>query len=140
VRTFRPWIVAGLLRPVFLGVAIAAAVIAGDESGSFSFALLAFLVALSCGKVVRRLVRSRWVDAAVAAVWPAAAVGFTALFVEVGLPKWASVLLAIVLAGIARNAVRVRRSRDRWLRLEEWGMPERGAVIEGRARRVDFPG
>lgn len=140
MRTFRPWIVAGLLRPVFLGVAVAAAVIAGDESGSFSFALLAFLVALSCGKVVRRLVRSRRLDAAVASVWPAAAVGLAALFVEAGLPKWAAVLLAIVLAGIARNVVRVRRSRDRWLRLEEWGMPERGDVIEGRARRVDFPG
>ena len=140
MRIFRPWILAGLLRPVFLGIAIAAAVIAGDESGSFSFALLAFLVALSCGKVVRRLVRSRWVDAAVAAVWPAAAVGFTVLFVEAGLPKWASVLLAVILAGIVRNVLRVRRGRERWLRLEEWGMPERGDVIEGRSRRVDFPG
>jgi len=109
VRVFRPWLVAGLLRPVFLGVAIAAAVIAGSESGSFSIAVLAFFVALSSGKVVRRLVRSRRVEAAYAAIWPVAAIGFTVLFVELGLPKWASVLLALVLASLARLSIRRER-------------------------------
>ena len=109
MRVFRPWLVAGLLRPVFLGVAIAAAVIAGSESGSFSIAVLAFFVALSSGKVVRRLVRSRRAEAAYAAIWPVAAIGFTVLFVELGLPKWASVLLALVLASLARLSIRRER-------------------------------
>jgi hypothetical protein len=135
---FHPWLLAGLLRPVFFALAIAAAVIAGDRSDSFWVGLLAFLVALATGRVIRRLIRGRPVDALYEALWPAAAVGFAYLFVAVDLPKWAAVILAFVAAGIAKRALAgsflpARKPRvQRWqARLEEWGIPGPDDVVPG---------
>jgi hypothetical protein len=143
VFVLRPWVLAGLLRPLFFVLAIVAGVIVGDRSDSFWVGLLAFLVASGIGRVIRRLIRGRPLDALYAAIWPAAATGFAYLFVELGLPKWASVLLAFVAAGIARRAIAssllprrqgwsVRRSR-----LEEWGLPGPDDVVPGRWTRKE---
>ena len=142
---FGPMIVSGFLRPVFFVLAIVAAVIAGDRSGSFLVGLLAFLVALRTGRVVRRVIRNRPWDALYEAIWPAAAVGFAYLFAgPADLPKWAAVILALVLAGptrrIVARAVLPRRTRRAQLwtsRLEEWGLPGADDVIPGRWTRKD---
>jgi biotin transporter BioY len=134
----RPWLLAGLLRPVFFGLAIAAAVITGDETGSFWLGLLAFLIAMATGKAVRHLIRRRHLAALRVAVWPVAAAGFAVLFVELGVPDWASALLAFLLAGIVRTALPREHRRERWLRIEDWGIPVAADVIEGRwARKED---
>jgi hypothetical protein len=142
---FRPWILAGFLRPVFFVLAIVAAVLAGDRSGSFWIGLLAFLVALRTGRVVRRVIRSRLPDAVYEAIWPAAAVGYAYLFTgPADLPKWASVILALVLAGpmrrlVAAVALPSRKGRaERWLgTFEEWGLPGADDIVPGRWARKD---
>jgi hypothetical protein len=142
---FRPWLLAGLLRPVFFALAIAAAVIAGDRSDSFWVGLLAFLVASAAGRVIRRLIRGRLVDAVYEALWPGAATGFAYLFVDLGLPKWAGVILAFLAAGIAKRAIansflppRGRRVEHWQGWLAEWGIPGPDDVVPGRwTRRED---
>lgn len=135
---FRPWLLAGLLRPLFFVLAIVAGVIAGNRSDSFWVGLLAFLVASATGRVIRRLIRGRPLDAVYAALWPGAATGFAYLFVDLGLPKWASVLLAFVAAGIARSALanaflpRRQPRVERWFQLDEWGLPGMDDVVPGR--------
>lgn len=122
-----------LLRPILFGLAIAAAVIAGDETSSFWIGLLAFLIASGCGRTLRRLLRGRPQAALRAFLWPVAATGFVVLFAGVGLPKWASALLAFVCAGVAKNTVAAMfLPRHAWLRVEEWGLPGADDVIEGR--------
>jgi hypothetical protein len=135
--------VAGFLRPVFFALAIAAAVIAGDRSDSFFVGLLAFLVALRTGRVIRRVIRNRLSDAVYEALWPAAAVGFAYLFADpAGLPKWAAVIVALVLAGPTRRIVahaflprRTERAQVWMSHLEEWGLPGADDVISGRWTR-----
>jgi hypothetical protein len=139
----RPWFVAGLLGPIFFVLAIVAAVIAGDQSDSFFVGLLAFLVTLKVGRVIRRLVRNRPWEALYEAIWAAAVVGYAYLFAgPAALPDWAAVLLALLLAGPTRRiidrAFLPRRSRRalRWMsQLEEWGLPGADDVIPGRWTR-----
>jgi hypothetical protein len=134
---FRPRLLTGLLRPVLFGLAIAAGVLAGDRSGSFWVGLLAFMVASGTGRSLRRLLRGRVADAVYELLWPAAATGIAILFIEIGLAEWASAVLAIVLAGLVKNALASaflpRRVEGRWLRPEEWGLPGMEDVIEGRS-------
>jgi hypothetical protein len=134
---FRPWVLSTLLRPVLFGVAVAAAVLAGERSGSFFVGLLAFLVASGAGRALRRLLRGRLVDAVYEALWPAAATGLAVLFTELGLVEWASAIVAIAAAGIVKNVLaaaflprRVRRGK--WTRVEQWGVPGLDDVIEAR--------
>jgi len=132
---FRPWLLSGLLRPVLLGVAIAAGVLAGERSGSFFVGLLAFMVASGCGRALRRFIRGRFADCVYALLWPAAATGLAILFTEIGLAEWASAIVAIVLAGIVKNALAeafLPRRKRWWLRFEEWGIPGLDDVVEGR--------
>lgn len=129
------WLTVMLLRPVLFGLAIAAAVIAGEERDSVWIGLLAFLIASGCGRVVRRLLRRRSRAAVRAFLWPAAATGFVILFAEIGLADWASAALAFICAGVAKNLVVARfQPRHAWLRIEEWGFPGRDDIIEGRWR------
>jgi hypothetical protein len=141
----RPWFVAGLLAPIFFVLAIVAAVVVGDSSDSFFVGLLAFLVTLRIGRVIRRLVRRRPWDALYDAIWPAAAVVYAYLFAGVGsLTDWAAVLLALLLAGPTRRIIdraflpRRTRRPQQWLsRFEEWGLPAPDDVIPGRWTRRD---
>ncbi|HXH96982.1 MAG TPA: hypothetical protein VNH40_07205 [Gaiellaceae bacterium] len=140
----RPRIVNGLLLPVLFALAIAAAVIAGDDSDSFWVGLLAFLVAWKSGRVVRRLVRGLLVDAVHAAIWPGGATAYAFLFVWAGLPKWLGVLLAMLAAEATKIAVSPllperRKLAERWAWFEEWGIPALGDAIEGRWRRKEEP-
>jgi len=122
-----------LLRPVLFGLAIAAAVIAGNRTDSFWIGLLTFLIASGVGRAFRRLLRGRTRAAVRAAFWPAAATGFVVLFVEIGLPNWAAALLAFVCAGLTKNALAaVFLPRYPLLRLEEWGVPGPDDIVEGR--------
>jgi hypothetical protein len=122
-----------LLRPVLFGLAIAAAVIAGNRTDSFWIGLLTFLIASGVGRAIRRLIRGRTRAAVRAALWPAAATGFVVLFVEIGLPNWAAALLAFVCAGLTKNALAaVFLPRYPLLRLEEWGVPGPDDIVEGR--------
>lgn len=134
---FRPWLLAAALRPVLFGIAIAAGVLAGDRSGSFWVGLLAFLVAEGAGKALRRLIRGRYADAVYQLLWPTAATGLAILFTEIGLVEWASAILAIVAAGLVKNTLAAaflppRVGGTRWLRLEEWGVPGKDDIVEGR--------
>jgi hypothetical protein len=122
-----------LLRPILFAVAIAAAVVAGEETHSFWIGLLAFFIASGCGRTIRRLLRGRSRAALRAILWPVAATGFVVLFAEIGLPNWASAILAFVCAGVAKNAIAAMfLPRHAWLRVEEWGLPGLDDVIEGR--------
>ncbi len=139
---FRPWLLAGMLRPVFFALSIAAGVIAGDRSGSFWVGVLAFLVASDVGRVIRRLLRGRLVDAVYEALWPVAAVAYAWLFIDtLDLSKWACVFLAFLAAGLTKRILadvflppRGPRA-ERWLRVEEWGIPWVEDVIPGTATR-----
>jgi hypothetical protein len=138
----RPRIVNGLLLPVLFALAIAAAVIAGDDSDSFWVGLLAFLVTWKCGRVVRRVVRGLLVDAVRAAIWPGSATAYAFLFVWAGLPKWLGVLLAMLAAEATKIAVSSllperRKLAGRWAWFEEWGLPMVDDAIQGRFRRKD---
>lgn len=122
-----------MLRPILFGLAIAAAVIAGEETDSFWIGLLAFFIASGCGRTIRRLLRGRSRHALRAFLWPVAATGFVILFAEIGLPNWAAAILAFVCAGVAKNmVVAMFLPRHVWLRVEEWGVPGMDDVIEGR--------
>jgi len=141
---FRPWLLTALLGPVFFAVAITAAVIVGDRSGSFFVGLLAFLVALGVGRAVRRLLRGRFVDAVYETLWPATATGLAILFTEIGLAEWASAIVAVVAAGVVKNALAAAflpprlRTRGRWTRVERWGVPRLDDVVEVRWTRREL--
>lgn len=127
------WPTVLLLRPILFGLAVASAVIAGEETRSFWIGLLAFFVASGCGRTIRRLLRGRSRAALRAFLWPAAATGFVVLFAEIGLPHWAAALLAFACAGVAKNALAAMvLPRRAWLRAGGWGLPGGDDVIEGR--------
>lgn len=131
------FLLANALRPLFFALAVAAAVVAGNRSNSFWIGLLAFLVAMATGRVVRRLIRGRPRDAVYAALWPSAAVGFAYLFVSgLGWAKWISVILAWFCAAIAKRALgnSLLRRREPWLPLEELGL-RLDDVVPGRWTR-----
>ncbi len=129
--SYRPWLLAAALRPVLFALAVAAAVIAGDRSNSFWIGLLAYVVARFVGRAIRRLLRNRWADAVYELLWAGAAVGFAILFVDVSIPKWASVILAVIAAGIAHNilASAFLPRGGGWTKLESWGVPGSDDVI-----------
>jgi hypothetical protein len=138
----RPRILNGVLLPILFAIAVAAAVIAGDDSDSFWVGLLAFLVAWKSGRVVRRLVRGLVLDAVHAAIWPAGATAYAFLFVWAGLPKWLGVLLAMLAAEATKVVVspllpRRRKLAERRTWFEEWGIPVLDQVVEGRWRRKE---
>jgi len=137
------FVLANTLRPVFFVLAIVAAVLTGDRSNSFWIGLLAFFVAMGCGRVARRLIRGRPLDAVYAALWPAFAVLFAWLFVgPLDLAKWLSAILAFICAGVAKqafaNSFLPKRSRiERLLQVQEWGIPWLNDVIPGSYTRKD---
>ena len=100
-----------VLRPITFVLAIVAAVLVGDRSGSFWYGLLAFFVAFGAGRVVGALVRGRADRAWNKAVWPAAATGYAFLFDRLGLPPVATFFVAWVAASLTRNVLPRQR---RW--------------------------
>ena len=96
---------AALLRPVLFVLAIVAAVLVGDRTGSFWLGLLAFFIAAGVARCVRALVRGRRGKALGRLVWPAAATGFAFLFDSLGLPAWATFLTAFAAASLTAGAL-----------------------------------
>jgi hypothetical protein len=122
-----------LLRPVLFALSIVAAVLTGRHTHSAWIGLLAFFIASGCARTLRRLLRGRGRAAVRAILWPAAATGLVILYLEIGLPHWASAILAFLSAGIVKNVVAATLlPRHTWFRLEEWGVPGRDDVVEGR--------
>jgi hypothetical protein len=121
------WTAAFLLRPVAFVLAIVAAVLTGNRTGSFWYGFLAFFVAAGCGRALRALVRRRYGGAVTRLVWPGAVVGYAVLFGWLGLPAWANFLVSLVAGTMtstallpARATVRLRVGRRRgwdWLDL-----------------------
>jgi len=94
---------------VLFALAIAAAVITGDRTGSFWLGLLAFLVAGGAGRAIRALLRRRPSRALARLVWPVAATGYAFLFDGVGLPRWATFFAAVAAASLTRGVLGVSR-------------------------------
>src|SRR3954465_6233092 len=96
------WTLAAVLRPITFVLAIVAAVITGDRTDSFWLGLLAFFVAMGAGRVIGALIRGRADRAAYKGIWPAAATGFAFLFDDLGLPRWATFLCAVIAASMTK--------------------------------------
>ena len=133
------WFTVMLLRPVLFALAIVGAVVTGEHEHSAWVGLLAFFIASSLARVVRRLLRGRPRAAFRALLWPAFAAGFALLYAwPAGLPTWAAVILAFISAGIAKNVLAALLFTEfTWRRLDEWGVPNRRYVIEGRWTESD---
>jgi NADH:ubiquinone oxidoreductase subunit 2 (subunit N) len=99
------WTAALLLRPVTFVLAIVAAVIVGDDSGSFWYGLLGFFVALGAGRVLGAVVRGRGDLVVRKAVWPAAATLYAFLFSSLGLPPVAVFFVAWIAASLTKQAL-----------------------------------
>lgn len=139
-HAFRPWALATLLRPLFFALAIVAGVLVGERSDSFWIGLLAFLVASSAGRALRRLVLGRLADAIHAALWPAAASGFAVLFAWLGLPGWAVFLVAAIAGGMTKDALAKVFLPRRERRVARLGLDDLGAAVDvlpGEWRRKD---
>jgi hypothetical protein len=127
-----------LLRPVLFALAIAGAVLTGEHEHSAWIGLLAFFIASGLARVVRRLLRGRPLGAFRALLWPVFAAGFVVLYNLAGLPMWAAVILAFVSAGIAKNILAsLLFAHFAWRNLNEWGIPGRDDVVEGRWTEVE---
>src|SRR5947209_12659207 len=115
------WTVAALLRPITFALAIVAAVVTGNRSGSFWLGFLAFFIAMGAGRVVGALIRNRPQRALYKAIWPAAATGFAFLFEDLGLPRWATFFCAAIAASLTKGALRGVFPQQRvWTRRVEW--------------------
>lgn len=134
------WVLAALLRPVTFVLAIVAAVLTGNRTGTFWLGLLAFLIAMSAGRALRMLVRGRAAEALYRAIWPAAAAGYAFLFGYLGLPGWANLIVTVIAAGMTKNAlgsaIRPARAAQRWRQLDEWGVPNIDDVLQGRWKEL----
>jgi hypothetical protein len=127
-----------LLRPVLFALAIIGAVVTGEHEHSAWVGLLAFVIASGLARVVRRLLRGRLRGAFRALLWPAFAAGFVLLYHWAGVPTWAAVVLAFVSAGIAKNVLATLLfAHFTWRSFDEWGIPGRDDVIEGRWTEVE---
>lgn len=110
-----------LLRPITFVLAIVAAVITGDKTGSFWLGFLAFFIAMGAGRVLGALIRGRADRALYKAIWPGAATGFAFLFDDLGLPPWANFFVSIIAASLTKGALsRFFPERPRWKRRVEW--------------------
>lgn len=125
-----------LLRPLLFALAVVGAVLTGEREHSAWIGVLAFFIASGLARVIRRLLRGRSRGAFRALLWPAFAAGFAVLYADVaGLPAWAAVIVAFFSAGIAKNvlaALLFAQVTVSWRRLDEWGLPGRDDVVEGR--------
>jgi len=137
------WALAALLRPVTFVLAIVAAVLTGNRTGTFWLGLLAYLIAMSAGRVLRMLVRSRVREALYRAVWPAAATGYAFLFGDLGLPGWANFIVTLIAASMTRNSLggplRPKGPSGggwQWRRLDSWGVPNVDDVVTGRWKEL----
>ena len=119
---------------MFFALAVVGAVITGEHEQSAWVGLLAFFIASGLARVVRRLLRGRPRAAFRALLWPACAAGFAVLYAKaVGLPAWASVMLAVVSAAIAKNVLAALLfAQFGRRRLDEWGVRGPQSIIEGR--------
>lgn len=124
---------------MFFALAVVGAVITGQHEQSAWIGLLAYFIASGLARVVRRLLRGRPRAAFRALLWPVFAAGFVVLYAKaVGLPAWASVILAVVSAGIAKNVLAALLFAEfSWRRLDEWGVRGPHYIIEGRWTESD---
>ena len=124
---------------MFFALAVVGAVITGQHEQSAWIGLLAFFIASGLARVVRRLLRGRPRAAFRALLWPVFAAGFVVLYAKaVGLPAWASVILAVVSSGIAKNVLATLLFAEfSWRRLDEWDVRRPHSVIEGRWTESD---
>lgn len=124
---------------MFFALAVVGAVITGQHEQSAWIGLLAYFIASGLARVVRRLLRGRPRAAFRALFWPVFAAGFVVLYAKaVGLPAWASVILAVVSAGIAKNVLAALLFAEfSWRRLDEWGVRGPHYIIEGRWTESD---
>ncbi|MHB8469432.1 MAG: hypothetical protein ACYDCH_06720 [Gaiellaceae bacterium] len=111
-----------LLRPITFVLAVVAAVLTGNRTGSFWLGLLAFFIAMGAGRVVGAIVRGRPERALYKAVWPAAATGYAYLFDHaLGLAAWATFFVAAIAASLTKNALGgLFPGRRRWYRRVSW--------------------
>jgi hypothetical protein len=115
------WTAAVLLRPITFALAIVAAAITGNRTGSFWLGFLAFFIAVGAGRVLGALVRGHADRALAKAIWPAAATGFAFLFDGLGLPRLATFFCAWIAASLTRGALSgVVPRRSPWVRRVEW--------------------
>ncbi len=124
---------------MFFALAVVGAVITGRHEHSAWIGLLAYFIASGLARVVRRLLRGRLWTAFRALLWPVLAAGFVVLYAKgLGLPAWASVILAAVSAGIAKNVLAVLLFAEfSWRRLDAWGVRGPHSIIEGRWTESD---
>jgi hypothetical protein len=133
---------AAFLRPLTFVLAIVAGVLTGNRTGTFWLGLLAFMIAMSAGRVLRTLVRGRRLLALYRAIWPAAATGYAFLFGALGLPGWANLIVTVIAAAMTKNAlggsIRPKRAtwQWEWRRLDEWGVPNVDEIVSGRWKEL----
>jgi hypothetical protein len=109
-----------VLRPITFVLAIVAAVIVGNGTGSFWYGLLAWFIAMAVGRVVGALVRSLPRRALYKAIWPVAAIVFALLFAALGLPPWANFFVSFIGASLTKQALGARiPGGRRWTRSVE---------------------
>src|SRR5258708_11227129 len=100
------WTVAALLRPITFVLAIVAAVIAGNRTHTFWLGFLAFFIAMGAGRVLGAAIRGRLDKALYKPIWPGAATGYPFLVDDLGLPRWANVLVTVIAATMTKTARR----------------------------------
>ena len=113
------WTAAVLLRPATFVLAVVAAVVVGDSSGSFWYGLLAFFIAMGFGRVLGAIVRNRPDRALQKAIWPVAATVYAFLFDALGVWPWATFFVAWIAASLTRAAF-PQRPRVWTIRRGDW--------------------
>src|SRR5260370_41397409 len=111
------WTTSQFLRPIVFALAIVAAILTGNRTGSFWYGFLAFFVAMACGRALRAVVRGDLSKTLYRAVWPAAATGYAFLFSDLGLAAWATFFVSWIAASFTKGALRgffPRQPRGKW--------------------------
>jgi hypothetical protein len=115
------WTAAALLRPITFVLAIVAAVITGNRTGSFWLGLIGFFIAMGAGRVLGAVIRGRLDRAIYKAIWPGAATGYAFLFADIGLPTWANFFVSVIAATMTKTALgSAFPTQRRWTRRVEW--------------------